>query len=136
MPISASGPTTLPGRRWLIGPTWAPSPTSDSSTQEPYTCARAAIRLSRTRLLAVARKEVVQLRRDRRSLILAFLLPVFMLVMFGYAISWDVRDIHMVVVDQDRTVKSRDLVDAFAASGYFKIVDQVVAMARKNKAAK
>jgi ABC-2 type transport system permease protein len=83
--------------------------------------------LSRTRLLAVARKEVVQLRRDRRSLILAFLLPVFMLVMFGYAISWDVRNIRMVVVDQDRTVKSRDFVGAFAASGYFEIVDHLPA---------
>jgi len=83
--------------------------------------------ISRIRLLAVARKEVVQLRRDRRSLILAFLLPVFMLVMFGYAISWDVRDIKMVVVDQDRTVKSRDLVAAFAASGYFEIVDHLPA---------
>jgi ABC-2 type transport system permease protein len=84
-------------------------------------------RLSHIRLFAVARKEVVQLRRDRRSLILAFLLPVFMLVMFGYAISWDVRDIKMVVVDQDRTVKSRDLVAAFAASGYFEIVDHLAA---------
>jgi ABC-2 type transport system permease protein len=83
--------------------------------------------ISHIRLFAVARKEVVQLRRDRRSLILAFLLPVFMLVMFGYAISWDVRDIKMVVVDQDRTVKSRDLVAAFAASGYFEIVDHLAA---------
>jgi len=83
--------------------------------------------ISRIRLFAVARKEVVQLRRDRRSLILAFLLPVFMLVMFGYAISWDVRDIKTVVVDQDRTVKSRDLVAAFAASGYFEIVDHLPA---------
>jgi ABC-2 type transport system permease protein len=78
--------------------------------------------LDRTRLAAVARKEFVQLRRDPRSLILAFALPVFMLVMFGYAITWDVRDIRTAVVDQDRTVKSREFLDAFAASGYFRIV--------------
>ena len=78
--------------------------------------------ISRTRLWAVARKELVQLRRDPRSLILAFLLPVFLLVMFGYAITWDVRDIAMVVVDQDHTAKSRELVDAFAASGYFRLI--------------
>lgn len=77
--------------------------------------------ISRTRLLAMARKELTQLRRDPRSLILAFLLPVFLLIMFGYAITWDVRDIRMVVVDQDHTAKSRELVDAFAASGYFRI---------------
>jgi len=73
------------------------------------------------RLRAVARKETLQLRRDPRSLILAFVLPVFMLVMFGYAISWDVRDIRTAVVDQDRTAKSRDFLDAFSASGYFRI---------------
>jgi ABC-2 type transport system permease protein len=74
------------------------------------------------RLGAIARKELVQLRRDRRSLILAFVLPVFLLLMFGYAITWDVRDIATVVVDQDRTLKSQELTDAFAASGYFDIV--------------
>lgn len=82
-------------------------------------------RLSRTRLLAVARKEVTQIRRDQRSLILAFLLPVFMLIMFGFAITWDVRDVRTLVVDQDGTVKSRDLVNAFASSGYFRIVDRL-----------
>jgi ABC-2 type transport system permease protein len=81
--------------------------------------------ISRTRLLAVARKELVQLTRDPRSLILAFLLPVFLLVMFGYAITWDVSDIRIVVVDQDRSARSRELVDAFAASGYFRIAGRL-----------
>jgi len=71
------------------------------------------------RLWAVARKEVIQLRRDTRSLILAFLLPVFLLILFGYAITWDVRDIKLAVVDYDHTRLSRELVDAFRASGYF-----------------
>jgi ABC-2 type transport system permease protein len=77
--------------------------------------------LSPTRLFAVARKEVLQLRRDRRSLALAFLLPLLLLVLFGYAISWDLRDIATAVLDQDRSARSRDLVDAFRASGYFSI---------------
>jgi len=77
--------------------------------------------LRRARLRAIARKEVLQLRRDPRSLILAFALPVFMLVMFGYAISWDVRDIRTSVVDHDRSAKSREFVDAFEASGYFRL---------------
>jgi ABC-2 type transport system permease protein len=79
------------------------------------------IGLNRTRLLAVARKEVLQLRRDRRSLVLAFLLPVLLLVFYGYAITWDVDDIRTAVVDQDRTAASRELVDAFRASGYFRL---------------
>ncbi len=71
------------------------------------------------RLLAVARKELIQLRRDRRSLTLAFLLPVALLVIFAYAISWDVREVRTLVVDDDGTARSRALVEAFAASGYF-----------------
>lgn len=78
--------------------------------------------LSPTRLLAVARKETLQLRRDPRSLMLAFALPVLLLILFGYAISWDVRDIRAAVLDQDRSASSRELVDAFRASGYFTIV--------------
>lgn len=76
------------------------------------------------RLLAMARKEALQLRRDTRSLILAFILPVFMVLFFGYAITWDVNDIHLGVWDQDATLDSRRLVDAFEGSGYFSVVDR------------
>jgi ABC-2 type transport system permease protein len=69
----------------------------------------------------MARKEAIQLRRDTRSLILAFLLPLFMVLFFGYAISWDVKDIRLAVWDQDRTRGSRELIEAFEASGYFTI---------------
>ena len=64
------------------------------------------------RLLAMARKEALQLRRDTRSLILAFILPVFMVLFFGYAITWDVNDIRLGVWDQDGTRDSRRLVEA------------------------
>ena len=73
------------------------------------------------RLGAVARKEARQLRRDRRSLLLAFALPLLLLVLFGYAITWDVRDIALAVVDQDASRASRELVAAFLASGYFRL---------------
>jgi len=71
------------------------------------------------RTWAISRKEVLQLRRDPRSLLLAFLLPALLLVLFGYAITWDVRDIQTVVVDQDQSRVSRNLVAALQASGYF-----------------
>jgi ABC-2 type transport system permease protein len=74
-----------------------------------------------TRLAAVGRKEVLHLRRDPRSLILAFLLPVLLTVLFGYAISWDVNDIETAVLDQDRSKASRELLDAFRSSGYFRL---------------
>jgi ABC-2 type transport system permease protein len=74
------------------------------------------------RLLAMARKEALQLRRDTRSLILAFLVPVFMVLFFGYAITWDVEDLRLGVWDQDGTRASRELVQVFQASGYFRMV--------------
>ena len=81
--------------------------------------------MSWTRLTAMARKEWIQLRRDPRSMTLAFVLPVLMLLVFGYAITWDVNDLDLVVLDQDRTARSRSLVEAFTASGYFTIVERL-----------
>lgn len=81
---------------------------------------RAAISLRR--LGAVARKEAIQLRRDVRSLIMAFALPLFLTGVFGAAISLDVRDIPFAVLDRDRSPASRELVEAFTASGYFRLL--------------
>lgn len=83
--------------------------------------------LDGVRLAAIARKEAIQLRRDRRSMALAFLLPLFMLLFFGYAITWDVEHIPLAVLDQDRTQKSRLLVDALEASGYFEVTERLEA---------
>ncbi len=81
--------------------------------------------MNRTRLFAMARKETIQLRRDWRSLVLAFVLPVLLLLIFGYAITWDVNNIPMAVLDHDRTRASRELVDAFLASHYFTLEERI-----------
>ena len=81
--------------------------------------------LNRMRLGAVVRKEVLQLRRDTRSLILAFVLPLILLVLFGYAITWDVRHIRTAVVDYDRSPQSRELLATLRASGYFDLVREL-----------
>jgi ABC-2 type transport system permease protein len=78
-----------------------------------------------TRLLAMSRKEVIQLRRDPRSMMLGFLLPMALIVFFGYAISYDVKDIKTVVLDLDGTSSSRSLTDAFSSSGYFAITEHL-----------
>lgn len=75
--------------------------------------------------MAIARKEVIQLRRDPRSLAMAFVLPLMLLIIFGYAISWDLDDIRAAVLDRDDSASSRDLLDAFVSSGYFRIVDRL-----------
>jgi ABC-2 type transport system permease protein len=74
------------------------------------------------RLLAVARKEAIQLRRDTRSMVLAFVLPLFMLLFFGYAISFDVKHLKLAVSNEDHGQHSRQLIEALEGSGYFKVV--------------
>lgn len=82
-------------------------------------------RFSLMRLKAIAAKETIQIRRDPRSLLLAFAVPVLLLVIFGYAISWDIRHIALAVLDEDRSPESRELIDAFQASGYFDLEHQL-----------
>ena len=82
-------------------------------------------RLSAGRLWAMARKEWLHIRRDSRSLAMAFAVPAAMVVLFGYVITFDVRDIRMAVLDQSNTTQSRDLVDAFRSSGYFRVARQL-----------
>ena len=81
--------------------------------------------MSLSRLWAMSRKEAIQLRRDPRSLALAFLLPMALLLFFGYAISFDVKDIKMAVLDQSQTQHSRSLIEAFERSGYFRVVRHI-----------
>lgn len=66
------------------------------------------------RLLAVAWKEVIQIRRDPRSLGMAFVIPMLLLFLFGYALTLDVDNLKTIVYDQDRTTTSRDFLKGFA----------------------
>ncbi len=81
--------------------------------------------LSFGRLYTVARKEWIQLRRDPRSMAMAFGLPLALLLFFGYAITWDIKDIRLAVVNQDPGQKSRELVQAFEGSGYFRATERL-----------
>lgn len=78
-----------------------------------------------TRLWAVAWKELIQLRRDRLTLGMMIGIPVLQLLLFGYAINTDVRHVHMVVYDQDRTAQSRELVSTMIATGFYDHVGEV-----------
>jgi ABC-2 type transport system permease protein len=77
------------------------------------------------RLRNVIRKEFLELRQDPRLFGLVILAPILQLVMLGYAATTDVKNIPLVVVDQDRTSESRDLIARFASSANFVIVDSL-----------
>ncbi|MCE5268608.1 MAG: ABC transporter permease [Planctomycetaceae bacterium] len=68
------------------------------------------------RVSAVARKEVLHVVRDYRSLLMALATPAFLLTLFGYALTLDVDDVPMVVWDQSQTARSRELISRFASS--------------------
>jgi ABC-2 type transport system permease protein len=74
------------------------------------------------RLAAVVAKEVRQVRRDPFSLLMLVALPAFMLVLYGYALNFDVRHVRLGVQDRDRTGASRELLAAFTRSTYFDLV--------------
>ena len=69
--------------------------------------------------LAVAIKEVRQISRDRRTLTILLFVPALFLLLYGYALNFDIRNIRLAVDDRDRTPQSRELVSAFINSGYF-----------------
>jgi ABC-2 type transport system permease protein len=71
------------------------------------------------RIYVVIVKEMRQILRDPISLILLFILPAFLIFIFGYAINLDIRKIPMAVLDNDHTENSRTLIDRFVTSGYF-----------------
>ena len=71
------------------------------------------------RLISLIRKEFIQIVRDPRTLGLTFVLPLVMLFLLGYAATNDVRNVPLVVLDQDRSQQSRALLDAYRAADYF-----------------
>ncbi|MEO8857280.1 MAG: ABC transporter permease [Burkholderiaceae bacterium] len=74
------------------------------------------------RIFEIVRKEFLQVLRDPRLVRVIIVAPLLQLMMFGYAVSTDVRNVATFVVDHDHSMASRELVTAFTASGYFRVV--------------
>ncbi len=76
--------------------------------------------------VAVARKELRQIRRDQRTLLILLFVPVFFLLIYGYALNFDIRNVQLGLQDNDRSTASRELISAFVNSGYFDLVGEAV----------
>jgi ABC-2 type transport system permease protein len=74
-----------------------------------------------SRAWAIARKEFLHIYRDPRSLALVILMPALLMLLFGYAITLDVKKVSMAVLDRDRTQESLSFVQRFTASPYFSL---------------
>ena len=77
--------------------------------------------MSLTRLLAIARKEVLQILRDARSLIIVVLMPAVLVLLFGYGVNLDLKGLPVYMLDQDGSQQSQDLLKHFQASEYFHV---------------
>ncbi len=77
------------------------------------------------RIIHVARKEFIQAFRDPRMFVIIFIAPIFQLFLFGYAVTTDVKNLTVAVMDRDKSLASRDLVRSVLNSGYFTFVGEV-----------
>ena len=78
-----------------------------------------------SRLLSIMRKELIQITRDRRTVIITFIQPIIMLFLLGFAATSDVRNVPAALFDQDHSKAARDLLDAYRAADYFKFDHEV-----------
>jgi len=78
--------------------------------------------MSFTRFLAMARKEVVQILRDTRSLIIVVIMPVILVLLFGYGVNLDQKHLPIYVWDREGSQESQDLLKRFQASDYFDVI--------------
>jgi len=76
-------------------------------------------------IYSISKKELIQIGRDRRSLMIIFILPVFLLTLFGYAITLDVNTIKIGIFDKDKTETSRNFINTLGSSAYFNIVTYI-----------
>lgn len=78
--------------------------------------------MSWQRIRHLIRKEFIQLRRDPRMLRLVIVAPIIQLIIFGYAVTTDIKHIPTAVIDADRSRESRELVTRFSNTGYFEVL--------------
>ena len=74
------------------------------------------------RTWAIARKELIHIRRDPISLLQVILLPVVLLLLYGYALTFDIKNVTIAVYDQERSQLSEDFINRFRGTDYFRLV--------------
>ena len=78
--------------------------------------------LKKSKIWPITKKEFLHIVRDTRTLLITFALPVVMLILYGYALTFDIKNIPVVLRDMDNKPLTRQLVEKFKSSGYFVVV--------------
>ncbi len=81
--------------------------------------------MNRHRLFAMARKETIQIRRDARSIAIVIVMPLVMMLAYGYGVSIDIKHMPVYVFDREGSQRSQDFLKRFQASQYFNVVKSV-----------
>jgi len=77
------------------------------------------------RFLAIIEKEIIQIKRDTRSIAIVIAMPLVMMLAFGYGVNFDVKHIPTYIYDMERSQESQDFLERFQASLYFRVVKEV-----------
>ena len=77
------------------------------------------------RVGALTVKEMLHIRRDPRTLYLALIMPVILLLLFGYGVSFDIDRLPLVIVDHQQSAESRRFTDRFVATDEFRMIGEV-----------
>lgn len=83
------------------------------------------LKKSLIRIKAISKKEIRQLLRDVRMLGVIFLFPMFLLIVFGYAINFDVHHVKIAVYDLDKSTLSKSYIQSLISSEYFDLVGYI-----------
>jgi ABC-2 type transport system permease protein len=78
--------------------------------------------MNASRLAAMARKEMIQIFRDPRSLLVVVAMPIALMFAYGYGVSFDIKHVPVCVLDQEGSQQSQDLLKHFQSSEYFRVV--------------
>lgn len=81
--------------------------------------------MSFQRFIAIVKKEFIQIKRDKASFGIAIMMPLIMMLMFGYAVATELDNISILVLDQNHTTASRELIKSFENTNYFKVKEVV-----------
>ena len=77
-------------------------------------------------LIGIIIKEFMHILRDARTLLILFVLPIVMMVLFGYAMTLEIREIRLIIDDRDNSAESRDLARGFEGSRFFTVEKKLV----------
>jgi len=77
--------------------------------------------MKNSRIIIIFKKEIIEIKRDPYTLGIAILMPLILLLLFGYALNLDVKNITTIVFDQDKSLHSRDYVQSITSTDYFNV---------------